>query len=392
MSERDDDERHQPQRRGQRGPLERPERVHAFVVGNNSEWETERDSVGDIALYQALQQVIGHVCFIKDAPTLDLIQEQFESFLQIAAQSCCEAIIVYCGGHGELQGLYISQDDQLWVYDDILDRIEASSFAKSRRSVLMLVDCCHSGNFAHRLAARQDKNRCNCSYLAIMSTLATDAAGPEWTLTSCIIDAIRGAATVDIDQDGHITLRDLVAYTTDCIFEIKGDVATVHSTSNERIDPDSLFLSGSVAHEETPAWNTHENSGCDDDSCSYSSSSWSDSSWKQPTLKTIYKLASNTFYYRWNGGFVANGNCRVYIYPAWLPATLILEKCSANTETTIRLTAPAYEHLSWNVLANCDDLWYYSETAHRPQCTCIPCWWTLCNWMQTMQSRRREQQ
>ena len=67
-----------------------------------------------------------------------------------------------------------------------------------------------------------------------MSTMPNEEAGPDWTMTRCVMEALQGNPQVDCDKDGIITLKDLVEYTADAIAGVKNDVLSVYMTGNVR--------------------------------------------------------------------------------------------------------------------------------------------------------------
>lgn len=166
-----------------------PDSYFVFVIGNCEEWPENREEQGDIAVYR---EYLGagvppdQVVFVKDDQTTkENCQAKFKELLKTTLPST--TLVFYFGGHGIPSG-FKTQGDEIWQYKDVLALIE-SHFQGDR--VLLLLDCCASGNFCQWLL---DPTAITKDYVCLCSAppyvTATDE-GEEWVLNLCWIQCMR---------------------------------------------------------------------------------------------------------------------------------------------------------------------------------------------------------
>lgn len=124
-----------------------------------------------------------------------------------------DLLVLYYCGHGYKgdggEGYFASYDAgegvKGWAMAEIPRALEAG-FRGQR--ALLLADACYSGVLArdvNRLASR-------VSYACLTSSSASASSTGNWTFTEAVLDALRGAAGVDTDEDGTVTLAEMAAH------------------------------------------------------------------------------------------------------------------------------------------------------------------------------------
>ena len=208
-----------------------PESTFVFVVGVCGEWERGREKEGDIGLYNTLLGTCGiprnHIVHVKDRDaTRGNIIKALERLLRLTGEG--DTLEVYFGGHGNSQGMG-TYDKKLWKYVDLVQQIERQ-FGGNR--AVFLMDTCHAGALGKHLLARSRILR--VSYAFIGSTQDDSIAWGQWTLTSSLIDAVRGKAGLDRYSDGVIDFADFVSYTADEHARVKKNRISVQLFGNFR--------------------------------------------------------------------------------------------------------------------------------------------------------------
>jgi hypothetical protein len=126
-----------------------------------------------------------------------------------------DLLIVYYCGHGsqseEGDDVYLASSDagdegvSGWSVNSIPAQIKSAS--KCAR-VLWFLDCCYSGQAA--LALTKQKGR--PAYACVTSSSASESSTGHWTFSDALLDALRGAAYVDLNHDGSVTLAEFAAH------------------------------------------------------------------------------------------------------------------------------------------------------------------------------------
>jgi hypothetical protein len=150
-----------------------------------------------------------HVVYLKDqAATTAVVQTRFTEFLKRAQPN--DTLIVYFEGHG-----YKDEDDVPYLATyDVSDKIKGwrfnavpaaieKNFAGSQAMVVL--DNCYSGAMVE--AIKGSKRR--VKYAVLASSMASQESTQNWTYTEALINGFNGAAFVDANHDGRITLREM---------------------------------------------------------------------------------------------------------------------------------------------------------------------------------------
>lgn len=126
-----------------------------------------------------------------------------------------DLLIVYYCGHGSRsddgEDVYLASYD---AGDEGVDGWSVNSIPRtiSRQSrcsrVLWLMDCCYSGQAARALTQQKG----GPAFACVTSSAASQSSTEHWTFTDAVLDALRGHAYVDLDQDGSVTLAELAQH------------------------------------------------------------------------------------------------------------------------------------------------------------------------------------
>ena len=132
-----------------------------------------------------------------------------------------DTLIFYYAGHGTRRYIKDERQSSVVPYDSkpgdvdsdlpisrVFDIIEKSF---KGRKVIILADCCHSGEFkveAEKRAAASDK----FSYAVLTSAHASSRSTGAWTFTQCLVDMLDGNALIDKNEDGDITFAETASY------------------------------------------------------------------------------------------------------------------------------------------------------------------------------------
>jgi len=197
-----------------------PQNVRVVVLGLGlSDWDDPSDPIGhrDAVLYKFFRQCgVGpdHILHIRDeGGDRDSLMDTLPDFLADSDEDTL--FIFYYAGHGEYP------EDSEWDYDydlsfchpsensftlaDLVGIIEENF---NGYNVLMIADCCQSGNIA-RFAAEADSEY---YYAGLTSALADNSSTGSWTFTDCLLEALTGNAEIDLNEDGTISLKELAKY------------------------------------------------------------------------------------------------------------------------------------------------------------------------------------
>jgi hypothetical protein len=292
----------------------KPESFFVFIVGVNDEWQEGRTEYGDTALYNeylAAGVPPGQVVFVKDQKaTKSNCEVELKELLKLATPS--STLVFYYGGHGSPTGL--NTHEQEWQQKDIVSLID-SLFCGDR--VVMLVDCCASGNFCRWI---QPPHLVRHSYVCLMSTAPYTEAGAAWTMTTCWNNALQCS-------DGTLQLCLVIDFMSDSTAGIKGDLFTVYL--GKGVNSESCTWLPQRPNQSTRrqlSWPRLEHhippDGRMSDTC----------------------LVGDRVYYKHSGGPYKVG--AEYIPPVWLAAT-IQTKCGGE-DVQLQVT-DSISQLQWNV-------------------------------------------
>ena len=270
-----------------------PRSTFVFLLGICGEWQDGRATEGDIALYEALRHACGipeeHICHIKDARgTKANVLRQLERFLSRTGAG--DTLEIYFGGHGSTHGV-ATFDGKLWKYIEMIQQIE-SQFGGDR--AVFLMDTCHAGSLGKHLFARSKILR--VSYAFVGATQSDSVTGGQWTLTSSLIDAVRGKAGLDRYNDGVIDFADFVSYTADRHAREKKNRISIRLFGQFR--PNTVLFTISNVAQRAPA-----------------RALW-------PGGKQSFSV-NNKAFVKYEGGYVRQREKQeVYIPPNWYPCTV----------------------------------------------------------------------
>lgn len=202
-----------------------PEKTRVFVVGllewENAElWAPFPDAVEGrfdaklVDFFQAQGVPESQIVYLQDGEaTLEAIQESLVEFLSDSSED--ELLILYFAGHGDWDSdsneyyfaNYDASDsyDGYWSVSSIVDDIE-ENFSGSQ--VLLLADCCYSGGLIDALKERE----LSFSYACVTSAYSHNSSTGDWTFTEALLKGLQGDPSVDLDEDGWITLYDFARY------------------------------------------------------------------------------------------------------------------------------------------------------------------------------------
>lgn len=143
--------------------------------------------------------------------TLANIQKEFAALLKKTKKG--DFLIVYFDGHGTHKGgkgrlaPWDAGDGNgnQWKVTNIFKRIE-KDFRGDQ--VLMIADCCHSGAMGDEMMELKTKKGYACLSSAPLELTSADS----WAFTEALVDGFKGAAHVDTNSDGQISLGELKDY------------------------------------------------------------------------------------------------------------------------------------------------------------------------------------
>ncbi len=195
-----------------------PRNTKVLILGLGlSDWDDPEDTIGhrDTVLHDFFKKA-----GVPDAQNIHFRDEEGDrdsllAFLpDFLADSDEDTLFIFhYSGHGDLV-----EDTEL-AYDvcfchpeadslTLQDLYEAIEDNYNGYHVLLMADCCYSGNIA-RFAATIDSEY---YYAGLTSALSDKTSTGAWTFTDCIIEAFRGNATLDTDENSTISLRELAQY------------------------------------------------------------------------------------------------------------------------------------------------------------------------------------
>ena len=132
----------------------------------------------------------------------------------VARAPAGSTIILYYAGHGVKDNdgkvIFASADIELGHLDKSglhLSQIPAMLLGFKGRRVLLWADCCYSGGLAEVAAAL---SRSGLQALALTSAEASNVSTGNWTYSQTLIDALVGRPLLDRDDNGTLTLGELV--------------------------------------------------------------------------------------------------------------------------------------------------------------------------------------
>jgi Caspase domain/Agenet domain len=200
-----------------------PEKTWIFVVGPLN-WK-HRDMFGSFPVKNRRDAAL--VDFFKQSgvPETQIVYLQDKQATQQRIDSAFTAelkklrsddlLIVYYCGHGSKSedgndvylASYDAGDDGVlgWSINSIPEKITSESRCAR---VLWLLDCCYSGQAALALTTQKGRP----AYACVTSSSASESSTEHWTFSDALLDTLRGAAYVDLNHDGSVTLAEFAAH------------------------------------------------------------------------------------------------------------------------------------------------------------------------------------
>ena len=185
-----------------------------------------------------------HIVYLKDAAaTTAVVETGFADFLKRAAPD--DWVFVYFEGHGyktddgvPYLATYDVTDRVLgWKFDAVPNTIER--YFKGSNAIIAL-DNCYSGAMAN--AVRKTKRR--VSYAIFASSMASQESTGNWTFTEALISGFNGAAYVDDNRDGKVTLAEMGDNAAQDMLFGEEQVATIDFTGG--FDPQTVIATAEL--------------------------------------------------------------------------------------------------------------------------------------------------
>jgi hypothetical protein len=148
------------------------------------------------------------VTFIKGKDAiLANVKKAFSALLKKTKKG--DFLIIFFDGHGVAPrgkgrfALYNARGRTgYWDVTDVFKDVE-KQFKGDH--ILMMADCCHAGAMGDEMMElKTDK-----AYACLSSAPVTTTSADSWAFTEALIDGFKGAAYVDSDRDGEISLSEL---------------------------------------------------------------------------------------------------------------------------------------------------------------------------------------
>lgn len=199
-----------------------PARTWVFVVGL-LEWQDSesfesfpQDNRRDRLLVQQFKQAgvpSSNIVHLIDSTATSA---NIEAWLArtLAKTAPGDTLFLYYCGHGYedddgdicFASYDASDETPGWAISSIVDTVDAR-FRGSR--AFLTADCCYSGALVDTVKSKRRR----VSFACLTSAEADEISTANWTFTDCLLDGFAGAAGVDSDNDGAITLLELARYT-----------------------------------------------------------------------------------------------------------------------------------------------------------------------------------
>jgi len=203
-----------------------PKNTKVLILGLGlSDWADPDDPIGDrdFVLHQFFNKVgvpsESNIHFRDEEGDYDSLMEFLPDFL---ADSDEETLFIfYYAGHGgqldesdyEYDVMFCHPEKDSLTLGYLIDTIE-SNF--NGYNVLLLADCCYSGNIARFAATTESEYY----YAGLSSALSTITSTGAWTFSDCFLSALHGEGQVDRDGNGYITLQELADYVKEQMKEV----------------------------------------------------------------------------------------------------------------------------------------------------------------------------
>jgi hypothetical protein len=143
-----------------------------------------------------------------------------------------DTFLFYWAGHGDRTDSgagyavpYDAGDDSTTsclAYDEIVRAVEAVPMARA----MFFADTCYSGAIADAVLARPG----GPPRAGLGASMASESSTGNWTFTDAVIAAFGGAANVDHDRDGVVTVSDLARFVEEEMAFADGQLAHVEET------------------------------------------------------------------------------------------------------------------------------------------------------------------
>ena len=204
-----------------------PKNTKVLILGLGlSEWDDPEDEIGhrDLVLHEFFKECgvpnKNNIHIRDDAGDSESLIDFLPDFLADSDEDTL--FIFYYSGHGDLieeseldyDLCFCHPTEESFTLSDLVDAIEENF---EGYDILLMADCCYSGNIS-RFAETVESEY---NYAALASSLCTKSSTGEWTFTDCILEALKGEAQIDFDENGTISLQELADYVKEQMKEIE---------------------------------------------------------------------------------------------------------------------------------------------------------------------------
>ena len=154
----------------------------------------------------------------KDA-TLTRLQSSLKTFLQSIPRD--GVLVFYYCGHGYSEESGDGKSEVVFAPWDASDKVGGWSMGGVAtqiyeefhgRRVLLLADCCHSGEMVKAARQLATTHPDGPLVAAVSSSSARENSTGDWTFTEAFVAALSGRSWTDLDSDGNTTLREFANF------------------------------------------------------------------------------------------------------------------------------------------------------------------------------------
>jgi len=237
--------------------------MYVFLVGNSEEWPEDREMNGDGGLYNAyvkLQISPSKIEYVKDKKCKrGYCMKKLEHLLKKTSYK--DTFFFYYGGHGDTDGFQTNPKKLLYV--DVIEVIE--KFFRGIR-VILLLDCCNSGNMYLALKKKKRKH----SYICISSVPPfRDANGDYgmWSLCQAWIEGLKRKETLKetisrmADYNARVDQQLLTVYSCGDNIDPEWKLSTKDCISSSlwKLDPSDSFSDWKIEINKNKVYHIHRN-------------------------------------------------------------------------------------------------------------------------------------